>query len=49
MREHGTAQAALDALPQVAKAAGVDSYTPFTPDQAQTEIELARAKGARML
>jgi len=49
MREHGTAQAALDALPQVAKAAGVDSYTPFTPEQAQTEIDLARAKGARML
>jgi len=49
MREHGTAQAALDALPQVAKAAGVDSYTAFTPEQAQTEIELARAKGARML
>ncbi|NBB97076.1 MAG: DNA-protecting protein DprA [Alphaproteobacteria bacterium] len=49
MREHGTAQAALDALPQVAKAAGVDNYTPFTTDQAQAEIELARAKGARML
>ena len=49
MREHGTARAALDALPQVAKAAGVDSYTPFTTEQAQAEIELARAKGARML
>lgn len=49
MHEHGTAQAALDALPHVAKAAGVDSYTPFTADQAQAEIDLARAKGARML
>lgn len=49
MREHGTAQTALDALPQVAKAAGVDDYTPFTAEQAQAEIELARAKGARML
>ncbi|MCL1628146.1 DNA-processing protein DprA [Roseibaca sp. V10] len=49
MREHGSAQAALDALPKVAQAAGVASYTPFTADQAQAEIELARAKGARML
>ena len=49
MREHGSAQAALDALPKVAQAAGVASYTPFTAEQAQTEIELARAKGARML
>jgi DNA processing protein len=49
MAEHGSAAAALDALPQVAKAAGVDTYTPFTPEQAQAEIELARGKGARML
>ena len=49
MAEHGSAEAALDALPKVAQAAGVDSYTPFTAEQAQTEIDLARAKGARML
>ncbi|MBN2758852.1 MAG: DNA-processing protein DprA, partial [Rhodobacteraceae bacterium] len=47
--EHGSAAAALDALPQVAKAAGVDTYTPFTSEQAQSEIDLARGKGARML
>lgn len=49
MREHGSAQAALDALPKVAQAAGVEGYTPFNAEQAQAEIELARAKGARML
>lgn len=49
MREHGTAHAALDALPKVARAAGVESYTAFSADQARIEIDLARAKGARML
>ena len=49
MREHGTADAALDALPNVAQAAGVDTYTPFTAEQATAEIDLARGKGARML
>jgi DNA processing protein len=49
LREHGIAQAALDALPQVAQAAGVDNYAPFSADQAKAEIDLARAKGARML
>lgn len=49
MQEHGSAQAALDALPKVAQAAGVEGYTPFNAEQAQAEIELARAKGARML
>nr|WP_306418879.1 DNA-processing protein DprA [Roseibaca ekhonensis] len=49
MREHGNAQTALDALPKVAQAAGVDSYSAFSVDAAKTEIDLARAKGARML
>lgn len=49
MAEHHHAQAALDALPHVAKAAGVDGYMPFATEQAQAEIDLARAKGARML
>jgi DNA processing protein len=49
MAEHGTAQAALEALPAIARAAGVDSYTPCPRDTAEAEIELARGKGARML
>jgi DNA processing protein len=49
MAEHGTAQAALDALPAIARAAGVDSYTPCPRATAEAEIELARGKGARML
>jgi len=47
--EHGTASAALDALPAIAKAAGADKYAPCPRDSAEAEIELARAKGARML
>ncbi|MDD7971799.1 DNA-processing protein DprA [Roseinatronobacter alkalisoli] len=49
MAEHGTADAALDALPKIAQAAGVDTYAPFSIDKARAEIDLARAKGARML
>ena len=49
MTEHGTAAAALDALPQIARAAGVADYSPCTPEAASAEIDLARAKGARML
>ncbi len=49
MTEHGTARAALDALPAFAQAAGVQDYTPCPPDLAEREIDLARAKGARML
>lgn len=49
MAEHGTAEAALAALPRIARDAGVAEYTPCTPDAATAEIDLARAKGARML
>ncbi len=49
MTEHGTASAALDALPAIAQAAGVADYTPCPRDKAMAEIDLARAKGARML
>ena len=49
MSEYGTAEAALDALPKIAQAAGVDAYVPFPADKARAEIDLARAKGARML
>ncbi|PZX46545.1 DNA processing protein [Roseinatronobacter thiooxidans] len=49
MSEHGCATTALDVLPSLAKAAGVDGYSPCAREVAQAEIELARAKGARML
>jgi DNA processing protein len=49
MAEHGTAAAALDALPAIARAAGASDYAPCARDAAEREIDLARAKGARML
>ena len=49
MREHGSAAAALDALPKVAEAAGVTDYAACSLDRARTELDLARGKGARML
>ena len=49
MSEHGCANTALEVLPSMAKAAGVDSYSPCSHELAEAEIELARAKGARML
>ncbi len=49
MSEHGTAEAALDELPAIASAAGVSDYEVCSAERAQAEIELARAKGARML
>jgi DNA processing protein len=49
MAEHGSAQAVLDALPGIAIAAGVADYTSCSVARAQAEIDLARAKGARML
>lgn len=49
MAEHGSAEAVLDALPGIARAAGVTDYTPCPVDVAEREMDLARAKGARML
>ena len=52
MAEHGSAEAALNALPGIAEAAGVAGYTPCSEESARTEMELARAKGvsrARLL
>jgi DNA processing protein len=49
LREHGSAAAALDVLPKVAEAAGVTDYAVCPLDRARTELDLARAKGARML
>jgi len=47
--EHGTAQAALDALPEVARAAGVTEYTPCPPGVAEAELRAGEAAGARMV
>ena len=47
--EHRSAQAALDALPEVARMAGVRTYRPCNRDTAEREIDAARACGARLL
>jgi len=49
MGEHGSAQGALNALPDVAKAAGVENYTPCPEGVAQAELQAAKAAGARMI
>lgn len=47
--EHGTAQAALDALPEVARAAGVDNYEICPEGVIQAELKAAQRKGARLI
>ena len=47
--EHGSAAAALEALPEVARAAGVTSYTPCPENLARAEMTAARAAGAQMI
>lgn len=49
LSEHGTAQAALDALPGVARAAGVSDYTPCPEGVIAAELRAARAAGARLI
>ncbi|WP_375258876.1 DNA-processing protein DprA [Citreimonas sp.] len=49
MDEHGTAAAALEALPEVARAAGTDNYQACTEASALAEMAEARRAGARML
>ena len=49
MAEHGHAAAALDALPDVARAAGVDDYRACPAGVAQAELRAAQAIGARMI
>jgi len=49
MAEHGTAGAALAALPAIAQAAGVSQYSTFSHDAAQAELSLGRSKGAQLL
>ncbi|MEZ5753971.1 MAG: DNA-processing protein DprA [Paracoccaceae bacterium] len=47
--EHGSAAAALTALPEVARAAGVEGYEPCPAEVARHEMAQARRAGARML
>ncbi|MEI4234772.1 DNA-processing protein DprA [Roseovarius sp. D22-M7] len=49
LAEHGSAAAAIDALPEVARAAGVMEYTPCPIGVAEAELRAARAAGATML
>ncbi len=49
LAEHGSAEAALDALPKVAAAAGVKRYSLFSQDAAERELELGTRLGASLL
>ncbi|WP_240540460.1 DNA-processing protein DprA [Paracoccus sp. pheM1] len=47
--EHGSAQAALAALPAMAQAAGIQDYTPCPLSVAEAEIASGRRAGARLV
>ena len=49
LAEHGSAAAALDALPAIAAAAGVPDYTVCPEGVVQAELKAGRAAGARLL
>lgn len=49
LAEHGSAQAALAALPEVARAAGVPDYTACPAGVAEAELRAGRTLGARLL
>ena len=49
IEEHGSARAALDALPEIARAAGVSDYTICPEAAAQAECRAGRSAGARLL
>lgn len=49
MQDHGSAAAALAALPGIAAAAGVKNYHPFPHAEAARELAAGQAKGARLL
>ena len=46
LEEHGTAQSALEHLPKVARAAGVDNYVPHSEEQAIAEMRRGHKTGA---
>lgn len=49
LAEHGTAQEALAALPEVARAAGVEGYEACPPGVIHAELNAAKVAGARLL
>ncbi len=49
LTDHRSAEAALAALPEIARAAGIDDYEPCPADTARHEIDAALRAGARML
>ncbi|WP_421703513.1 DNA-processing protein DprA [Aliiroseovarius sp.] len=49
MNEHGSAQAALEALPEVARAAGVKDYQPCPVAVVEDEIKRAQFAGAQLI
>lgn len=49
VEEHGTARAALQALPEVARTAGVEDYAPCPEAVALAELRAGKAAGARLL
>jgi DNA processing protein len=49
LSEHGTAAAALDALPEVARAAGVDNYRTCPEGVVRAELRAGHERGARLV
>ncbi|MDO5604937.1 MAG: DNA-processing protein DprA [Paracoccus sp. (in: a-proteobacteria)] len=49
LAEHGSAAAALDALPDIARQAGIDNYAPCPEAVALAEIKAGRKAGARLI
>ena len=49
LAEYGTARAALDALPEIARAAGVKDYAACPADRAAKEYADGQAKGCRLV
>ncbi|MGR3632397.1 MAG: DNA-processing protein DprA [Limimaricola soesokkakensis] len=49
LAKHGSARAALDALPDVARAAGIEDYAPCSIEAARAEMAAARSAGAHLL
>ena len=49
LEEHGTAQNALEHLPEVARAAGVDNYVPHSEEQAIAEMRRGQKAGAQLI
>lgn len=49
LAEHGSAEAALAALPGIARAAGLEDYAPCPPGVAEAEIAAGTRAGARLI